>query len=258
VSFPPLRAAFYASTLGAIVTGTATVLGHDLLTRPQSGALLASYAGLVALGVTAPRSRIFADAVTRVPDGVALTFDDGPHPEHTPRVLDALDRAGARATFFMIGRKMQAHPAVVRDVLARGHAVGAHGYTHDRWYALRSLAWLARDADREDALWSELVGAPPVLFRPPIGLVNPRIARLAAERDRVIVAWTARPRDGLARTTPAQVTARVVPKLRDGAIVLLHDAAETNDRTPAAIAALPTILDAAAQLGLIARTVPEP
>jgi peptidoglycan/xylan/chitin deacetylase (PgdA/CDA1 family) len=172
-------------------------------------------------------------------------------------VLDILNAHKARATFFMIGRKMEAHPEVVREVLARGHAVGAHGYSHDRLYALRSPAWLRRDADREESVWEAVVNAPPVLFRPPIGLMNPRIAHLADERDRLVVGWTVRPRDGLARTTAAQVVARVVPKLRKGAIVLLHDAAEDGTRTPAAVEALPAILDAAARVGLSARTVPE-
>jgi peptidoglycan/xylan/chitin deacetylase (PgdA/CDA1 family) len=173
-------------------------------------------------------------------------------------VLDVLDARGAKGTFFMIARKMAAHPAIVREIIERGHGVGAHGYSHDRMYALRSPAWLSRDADREDAVWRDTVGSAPVLFRPPIGLMNPRIARLADERDRVVVAWTIRPRDGLARTQPEQVVARTVPRLRKGSIVLLHDASEDDSRKPASITALPSILDAAARLGLSARTVPLP
>ena len=254
VYIPPLRAAFYVATGGAIVAGSATVLGHGL-DRPITGALLAGYAGMVALGVVRPRSQIFSNAISTVPDGVALTFDDGPHPEHTRRVLHLLDAHSARATFFMIGRKMRQHPDVVHEILARGHAIGAHGYSHDRLYALRTLDWLRRDADQEDTVWHDVVGKKPTLFRPPIGLVNPRIARLADERERTIVAWTIRPRDGLAHTPSEQVIARVVPRLGRGAIVLLHDVAEKDDRPPAALAALPAILDAMARLGLSAQSV---
>jgi peptidoglycan/xylan/chitin deacetylase (PgdA/CDA1 family) len=256
VGIPPLRALFYTATTGAIVAGGATALGHGVA-RPAAGAFMAAYAGLIALGVVRPDTRIFGDAVVSVPSGVALTFDDGPDPVHTPRVLDILDAHKALATFFMIGRKMEAYPEVVREVRARGHAVGAHGYSHDRLYALRSPPWLRRDADREESVWTSVLDTTPVLFRPPIGLMNPRIARLADERDRLVVAWTVRPRDGLARTTADQVVARVVPKLRKGAIVLLHDAAEDGGRAPTAVEALPAILDAAARLGLSARTVPE-
>lgn len=247
------------ATSTALGAGVATMMGHGL-SRPVSGALLAGYAGLVALGVSQPRSQIFADAIDQVPDGVALTFDDGPDPDYTPKILGILDRYEARATFFMIGRKMKLYPKVVASVLERGHAIGAHGYEHDRWYALRSYGWLERDADREEKLWNKIVGSPPVLFRPPIGLVNPRIARLAAEHGRALVAWTMRARDGIRSATPESVEKRVGRGLRDGAIVLMHDAAEreSDRRVPAAVGALPGILDAVGRLGLSARTVPTP
>jgi peptidoglycan/xylan/chitin deacetylase (PgdA/CDA1 family) len=257
VPFAPLRAVFYTATGGAIVAGTATLIGHG---PPPvvTGASLAAYLGLVALAVTEPRSRIFGDVVARVPAGIALTFDDGPHPVFTRKVMDALEARNARGTFFMIGRKMRAHPDVVREVIARGHAVGAHGFSHDRLYAMRSFGWLEKDADEEERVWEEVVGRLPVLYRPPIGLVNPRIVRLAAERDRKIIAWTIRPRDGLARTPARTVAERVTTRLHAGDIVLLHDTAEDDTREPAALAALPTILDAAARLGLTPGTVSVP
>jgi peptidoglycan/xylan/chitin deacetylase (PgdA/CDA1 family) len=177
VGFAPLRATFYLATSSAIVAGGATLLGHG---PPQgvTGACLAGYLGLLALGVTQPRSRIFGEVVACVPDGIALTFDDGPHPIYTRQTMDALEAGGARGTFFMIGRKMAEHPDLVREVVARGHAVGAHGYTHDRLYAMRGPGWLARDADAEEEVWDRVLGKLPVLYRPPIGLMNPRIARL--------------------------------------------------------------------------------
>jgi len=259
MAFSPLRVSFYLATSTALGAGAAAIAGHGL-SRPVSAALLAGYAGLVALGVMSPRSRIFADVIDRVPEGIALTFDDGPHPEHTPRVLDLLDAHDAKATFFMIGRKMKAHPRVVEDVLKRGHAVGAHGFEHDRLFALRSYAWLEQDADREERVWHRIVGALPALFRPPIGLVNPRIARVAAERGRALVAWSFRARDGLASARADKVSERVVRRLKRGVVVLLHDSPERDGdrRVPAAIGALPAILDAAARLGLSPRTLPEP
>ena len=154
---------------------------------------------------------------------------------------------------------MKAHPDVVRDVVARGHAVGAHGVQPTTgFYSLRSQRWLRDDADREEDVWEEVLRDAPVLFRPPIGLMNPRIARLARERDRTIVAWTVRPRDGLARTPVERVVSRVSSALRPGSIVLLHDSAEDDSRPPAALAALPSILDATARLGLSARAVSLP
>jgi peptidoglycan/xylan/chitin deacetylase (PgdA/CDA1 family) len=257
VHIAPLRVAFYVATGSAIVAGGTSLAGHGpgpVLT----GAALAGYLGLVALAVTQPRTEIFGDVLARLDHGFALTFDDGPHPVYTRKVMDALEARGARGTFFMIGRKMKQHPEVVREIVARGHAVGAHGFSHDRLYALRSHRWLERDADEEDRVWEEILGRLPVLYRPPIGLMNPRISRLADERDRKVIAWTIRPRDGLARTRAETVADRVTARLRDGAIVLLHDSAEHDSREPAALAALPTILDEAARLGLTPRTVSVP
>ncbi len=255
--FAPLRVAFYAATGGAIAAGGASLAGHGP-SAWLTGTALAGYMGLVALAVTEPRTRIFGDVVARVPSGIALTFDDGPHPVFTRKIMDALEAKNARGTFFMIGRKMRAHPEVVKEVIARGHAVGAHGYTHDRLYAMRSFGWLEKDADEEERVWEEITGRLPVLYRPPIGLMNPRITRLADERDRKIIAWTIRPRDGIARTAAETVAARVTRSLKAGDIVLLHDSSEHDTREPAAIAALPSILDAAARLGLTPCTVSVP
>lgn len=257
MTFAPLRVAFHAATFSAIAVGVASLAGRG--PGPCfTGLALAGYLVLVAVAVIQPRSRIFGEVLARVPSGIALTFDDGPHPVFTRKIMDVLEAHGARGTFFMIGRKMRRHPDVVREIVARGHAVGAHGYTHDRLYALRTYAWLSHDAEREDRVWEEILGRLPVLYRPPIGLTNPRIARLADERDRTIIAWTVRPRDGLAHTTAELVAQRVIAGLDHGAIVLLHDTAENDSREPAALTALPTILDAAARLGLLPETVSVP
>lgn len=253
---PPLRASLYVASAGALVATGSLALGHPV-SPALTGGLLAGYVALVGLGVYSPAAQLFGHAVVRVPSGVALTFDDGPHPEHTPRILDLLDARGARGTFFLIGRKVEKHPALAKEIVSRGHAVGAHSFAHDRLYALRGASWLDRDADLEDELWKSTFGHAPVLFRPPVGLTNPRIARLCEERDRLLVAWTIRGRDGVASASAPAVARRVEKGLRKGAIALLHDAAERDDHTPVSLEALPPVLDACARLGLSARTVPE-
>jgi peptidoglycan/xylan/chitin deacetylase (PgdA/CDA1 family) len=175
---------------------------------------------------------------------VVLTFDDGPDPVWTPRVLDVLERAGVKATFFVIGEKAEKHPEVVQDVVRRGHTVGLHSYAHDRLFSLRSEARVARDLRRGIEVLERVTGARPVLFRPPVGHTNPVISRVADKLDLLVVGWTVSGRDGTGWATPAGVAARVRRGVRDGVIVLLHDAAERGTHEPAGPRALPRILDA--------------
>jgi peptidoglycan/xylan/chitin deacetylase (PgdA/CDA1 family) len=249
---PPARAALYVATAGVLgVTCYAVVrrpptIGWSLL-------LLTGYTSLLLSGVMVLRLRVFVDALVRGPRGargVALTFDDGPHPRWTPRVLEILARSGVRATFFVVGRKVEDHPEVLRAIVAAGHGVGLHSYAHDRLFALRSEGRVREDLERGMVALERVLGRRPVLFRPPIGHTNPAIARVADALDLVVVGWTLGGRDGVARARPEDVAARVRRDLRDGAIVLLHDAPERGDREPAAVRALPAILDAMAAGGL--------
>jgi peptidoglycan/xylan/chitin deacetylase (PgdA/CDA1 family) len=197
---------------------------------------------------------VYADAVVRGPKdarGVALTFDDGPHPRWTRAVLDALAARGTRgATFFVVARKAEQHPDVVREIRERGHSVEVHSYAHDRLFAIRGVRRVREDLERAVAAIEQLTGRRPRLFRPPIGHTNPTIARVADDLDLTIVAWSARGFDGVAGADPERVAARVRRALRPGAIVLLHDSPETGDSEPAGVRALPAVLDAIAAKGL--------
>jgi peptidoglycan/xylan/chitin deacetylase (PgdA/CDA1 family) len=242
---PVARALLYAATAAVLVlTGRAVLVAPPPLA--WAIAALAAYVALVLAGVLVLPLRVFADAIVRGPKdarGVALTFDDGPDPEWTPRVLDLLDAADAKATFFVIGRKVDAHADVVREIVRRGHALGLHSYEHDRLFSLRGERRVKSDLERGLAAIERVTGVRPSIFRPPIGHTNPVIARVADAMDLAIVGWSVSGRDGV-RADPARVAARVRGGLRDGAIVLLHDAAERGDREPAAVRALPEILRA--------------
>jgi len=243
---PPARAALYAATLGVIVLTLRTLLGEPLSLQ---WALLAGagYVSLVLAGVLVLRLRVFADAVVRGPRGargVALTFDDGPHPTWTPRILATLAERKATATFFLVGHKAEAHPELVRAILDAGHAVGMHSYAHDRLFALRRQRRVHDDLSRGVATLEKLTGSRPTLFRPPIGHTNPIIARVADALDLTVVGWTISGHDGIASARVPDVVARVRRDLADRAIVALHDSPERGDREPAAVKALPAILDA--------------
>jgi len=248
---PPVRLLFYAMTLVAIGVSLRAATGH-----PPSvtfvGAFMAAYLAVLLCGVFVLRFRVFVDAMLRGPrgaKGVALTFDDGPDPDTTPRALDALDAAGAKATFFLIAKKAEAHPDVVRAILARGHAVALHSYAHDRLFALRGARRWRKDLRRGARVLQELTGERVRLFRPPIGHTVPHTPRVARELGLRIIGWDVSARDGV-RAAPEDVARRVIEGARDGSIVLLHDASERGMHEPAGVAALPAILEGLAKKGL--------
>lgn len=249
---PPARVSTYAASLGVVLL---TV--WSLLVRPPpvgwAVLALAAYLALILCGVMMLRWRVFVDAVVRGPRGargIVLTFDDGPHPRWTVCILQLLREHGVTATFFVVGRKVEEYPDVVRAIIEQGHAVELHSYAHDRLLSLRSERRVREDLERGIAALEKITGRRPELFRPPIGHTNPIVARVVEDLDLTVVGWTIAGRDGVTWARPSEVAARVRRDLRDGAIVLLHDAPERGDREPAAVRALPGILDAIASRGL--------
>jgi peptidoglycan-N-acetylglucosamine deacetylase len=242
---PPARVVLYFATAGVLL-----MVCRALLVGPPpfawSALATVGYGALVLGGVFILRWRIFVDATVRGPrgaQGVALTFDDGPHPRWTPRVLATLADHHARATFFLVAKKAEEYPEVVRAIVDAGHSVGLHSYAHDRLFALRRAGRVRADLERGMQVLAKLTGRRPTLFRPPIGHTNPVIASVVEELDLTVVGWSAAGRDGVASARVDDVIARVCRDLRDGAIVLLHDAPERGNREPAAVRALPIILD---------------
>ncbi len=120
---------------------------------------------------------------------IALTFDDGPHPEHTPAMLDALARAGVRATFFVIGREVEKHPDLARRIVAEGHGIGGHSYDHTVITTLAPAA-LVDDLAHCRQVIREATGADTGLFRPPKGEVSLRSIRTVCRAGYTLVHWT--------------------------------------------------------------------
>jgi peptidoglycan-N-acetylglucosamine deacetylase len=244
---PPARAVLYAATAGIFA---ATV--HALVRRPPpmgwAAAMLAGYAALLVAGVFVLRLRVFVDARVRGPRGargVALTFDGGPDPRWTPRLLDVLGERGATATFFLVGRRVEEHPELARTILERGHAVGLSAYTDEGRFALRSERAIREDLEQGISALEAATGCRPSLHRPPRGHTSPALARAIDALGLTVVGWTIAGRDRGATARPDDVAARVRRDLRDRAIVLMHEAASA-DGEPAALRALPAILDAMA------------
>jgi peptidoglycan/xylan/chitin deacetylase (PgdA/CDA1 family) len=154
---------------------------------------------------------------------IGLTFDDGPHPQWTPRVLDELDRISARATFFVVGRSAKAHGAIVREAKTRGHEIGTHLYSHERGTVFDDRAFADELSRSRDEL-EDLLGERIRWLRFPYGERGRQDPRAVEKKFGIGVAhWTYSTHDTKLRD-PEHVVARFRAGLRAGAIVLLHDA----------------------------------
>jgi peptidoglycan/xylan/chitin deacetylase (PgdA/CDA1 family) len=155
--------------------------------------------------------------------GVALTFDDGPHPEGTPAVLEALARAGARATFFVIGEQVRRRPEMLARTVKAGHAVALHGYRH-RLQMRMSADAVAEDLARGVAAIEDAIGITPAWHRPPFGIYSPAGLRAARAAGLEPLLWSRWGRDWRKWTTPGAIAARATRSVIGGDVILLHDA----------------------------------
>ncbi len=155
-----------------------------------AGVAFASAAGLCTYGVVADQSQIFGRTLVAPtePERIALTFDDGPNPAATPRLLEVLAKRNARATFFMIGNYVLREPALTREVLAAGHALGNHTM-HHLWLPRYSSATIRAELTACNDAIEQTVGAPVTLFRAPHGAKRPALMRIAHELDMQTVQW---------------------------------------------------------------------
>lgn len=230
----------------------AAVLAHPALAVEMAALVAANHA---VLGTCMhPQGALLGDNLRRLPDGaagVALTFDDGPDPEVTPRVLDLLDAHGVRAAFFVIGARARAHPALIRDMLRRGHAVENHTERHSPLFALRGPLALWRELGEAQDSIAAAGGVLPRFFRAPMGLRSPLLDPVLAMHGLALVSWSRRGHDALKRD-PAAALARLLRGLTVGDILLLHDGncARDAEGRPVVLSVLPRLLPALAARGL--------
>jgi peptidoglycan-N-acetylglucosamine deacetylase len=168
---------------------------------PVLPSIAVAAAGIVAYGAVCPRSQLFGPTIryTATPLQLALTFDDGPNPAITPRLLDLLERFNAHATFFLIGKFVRESAGLAQDIAARGHVIGNHTETHPNLFWLGAVR-LREELERCQQAITWATGEAPVMMRPPYGMRNPLLAGAArAAGIRSVVMWTLIPGDWLAK-----------------------------------------------------------
>ena len=254
---PVVRCSMMLHAAGAIALAVQTAWWPWVL-----GVLAGNHLVLIAAALW-PRGRWLGPNLTRLPASaigrheVALTFDDGPDPEVTPRVLELLDRYQAKASFFCIGEKAAAFPETVREIARRGHSVENHSYRHSSAFAFYGVFRLRREVDAAHALIAGITGRPPSFFRAPAGFRSPLLDPVLAERGLCYVSWTRRGFDTV-RRDPAAVLQRLTRGLSAGDVLLLHDGARTRTDAgePLVLAVLPALLDQFSASGLKSVSLP--
>ncbi len=187
---------------------------------------------------------------------IAVTFDDGPHPQGTPAVLEELAHAGVTATFFVVGEQVRARPALAREIVAAGHEVALHGDRHTLLLR-RSVRELQDDLVRAAAEIEDATGCSPVLYRPPYGVFSSGALALVRRLGYRPLLWSTWGRDWERRATPAAIARRATRRLAPGDVVLLHDsdAYSSAGSWMKTAAALPSVLAAVAATGAPAVSV---
>jgi peptidoglycan/xylan/chitin deacetylase (PgdA/CDA1 family) len=156
-------------------------------------------------------------------EGYALTFDDGPHAQGTPAVLEILAREQVHATFFLVGEQVRRNPQLACEIVDAGHEIALHCDRHRN--LLRLTPWQVReDIERALDTIETTTGRSPQLYRPPYGVLNAAALRLAQRRGWRTMLWSDWGRDWEARATPESIAARLTDRAGAGAVLLLHDA----------------------------------
>ncbi len=248
--------ALLAGSIGLHAAGLATLAASPGRWLTVAGVLMANHVLLAAASLS-PRGRWMGPNLVRLPEEAArrgeisLTFDDGPDPDVTPGVLGLLDQAGARATFFCIGRRAALHRDLTAEIARRGHRVENHSDTHPHLFACYPWWALRREVERAQEAIAETAGRRPRLFRAPAGMRNPFLDGVLHRSGLRLASWTRRGFDAVGNDSAA-ITRRLLRGLAAGDVLLLHDGSTLRERggNPQVLEVLPRVLEALAAQGL--------
>jgi peptidoglycan/xylan/chitin deacetylase (PgdA/CDA1 family) len=199
-----------------------------------------TFFGCVLYGSFTIDSQVFAPTVCKAATHkkiLALTFDDGPQTEVTPRVLDVLKAHNVKATFFCIGHKLEQNMDIAKRAVDEGHILGNHSYSHSYFFDFYFKRQVLKELRKTNLLIEKVAGKLPFFFRPPYGVTNFAIADAAKAENQTIIGWNIRSFDTVIKD-PKRLKERILSKLKPGSILLLHD------HQPALVDFLPELLDA--------------
>lgn len=220
------------------------------LKRILSGLLLCA----LTVGTVAQGSTVLASAAKENGGAkkIALTFDDGPSREYTAEILDILKEYGVKATFFVVGVNIEKSPDLLRRIVAEGHEIGNHTYSHPHLQKM-DTATLAKELTRTDGLIQSITGLSPTLFRPPEGVVTDSVKTAAGDGGYRLVLWSIDTRDW-ALNSVSNILRTIKQEASDGDIILFHDWVAGKSPTPATLrAAIPWLQAAGYELVTISR-----
>jgi peptidoglycan/xylan/chitin deacetylase (PgdA/CDA1 family) len=217
---------FYLTTLTFIILLTISVL--TLNNWWLFALLLVIYLGILGYASATIQTGFYLSAQCRFkPSGkeVALTFDDGPDPIQTPVILDLLKTAGFKATFFCVGEHLKNHPELVKKIIAEGHTIGNHTYSHSNGFPLFSAKKMKTEIEATQKLIEQFYPAEEQWFRPPFGVTNPTLAKALKNTNLKIAGWSIRSFD--TKNLPKEkILNRITSKLKPGEIILMHDTSQ--------------------------------
>jgi peptidoglycan/xylan/chitin deacetylase (PgdA/CDA1 family) len=239
---------------GSAVLGAAAIVAT--VVRPHVwpwtlATVVADHLLLTGLGLW-PRSQLLGSNWTHLPasatqcGAVAITIDDGPNPDITPRVLQLLDDHQVKATFFCIGDKVRRYAETAREIVRRGHAIENHSQRHVHNFSVMGFRGLTNEISRAQDTISEVTGIRPLFFRAPAGLRNPLLDPVLSHLDLQLASWTRRGFDTVTNN-PEKVLGKLTRNLAKGDILLLHDG---NAKRPVILEVLPRLLARISGLGL--------
>lgn len=209
---------------------------------------------VIAWAVFDVNSSFWARTLWRAPaatKGVALTFDDGPDPEFTPRVLEILREHKVTATFFCVGARVRENPALAKAIVEAGHTIGNHSDSHGMWINFSFKAKLAAEIRACNEAIQQATGKTPAFYRAPHGFKNPSLGDALKAAGMVAIGWQVRGFDAVVNNA-AKIAQRIVEKAKPGGVILLHDGSGlqgSNDRK-ATLEALPVVIDGLKARGL--------